>query len=192
MLPASDRPAHPRESHRGRPLRADDGDPAADRPRVAQRRRSQALGERTMWVDCDVIQADGGTRTASITGGFIALCLALHEPAPAEGRQFGPMRDRHGRRDLGGGRAGAAGAGPGLRRGLRGRRGHERRAHRRRPLRRAPGHRGDDAVRSREQLDELLALADKGIDELYCLASSARETSWLRPGRSTALLKRPV
>jgi len=37
----------------------------------------QALGERTMWVDCDVIQADGGTRTAAITGGFVALVLAL-------------------------------------------------------------------------------------------------------------------
>ncbi len=36
-----------------------------------------ALGERTMWVDCDVIQADGGTRTASITGAFVALALAL-------------------------------------------------------------------------------------------------------------------
>jgi ribonuclease PH len=36
-----------------------------------------ALGERTIWVDCDVLQADGGTRTASITGGFVALCLAL-------------------------------------------------------------------------------------------------------------------
>jgi ribonuclease PH len=35
------------------------------------------LGERTIWVDCDVIQADGGTRTASITGGFVALVLAL-------------------------------------------------------------------------------------------------------------------
>ena len=35
------------------------------------------LGERTVWVDCDVIQADGGTRTASITGGFVALVLAL-------------------------------------------------------------------------------------------------------------------
>ncbi|RKY03730.1 ribonuclease PH [Candidatus Poribacteria bacterium] len=33
----------------------------------------QALGERTIWIDCDVIQADGGTRTAAITGGFIAL-----------------------------------------------------------------------------------------------------------------------
>src|SRR5262249_23847048 len=36
-----------------------------------------ALGERTVWVDCDVIQADGGTRTASITGAFVALALAL-------------------------------------------------------------------------------------------------------------------
>jgi ribonuclease PH len=36
-----------------------------------------ALGERTLWVDCDVIQADGGTRTASITGAFVALVEAL-------------------------------------------------------------------------------------------------------------------
>src|SRR5437763_13092962 len=35
------------------------------------------LGERTIWIDCDVIQADGGTRTASITGAFVALALAL-------------------------------------------------------------------------------------------------------------------
>ena len=35
------------------------------------------LGERTVWIDCDVLQADGGTRTASITGGFVALVLAL-------------------------------------------------------------------------------------------------------------------
>jgi len=36
-----------------------------------------ALGERTIWIDCDVIQADGGTRTAAITGGFVAMCLAM-------------------------------------------------------------------------------------------------------------------
>ena len=35
------------------------------------------FGERTVWIDCDVIQADGGTRTAAITGGFVALVLAL-------------------------------------------------------------------------------------------------------------------
>jgi ribonuclease PH len=39
----------------------------------------QALGERTVTVDCDVIQADGGTRTASITGGFVALSLAMRQ-----------------------------------------------------------------------------------------------------------------
>jgi ribonuclease PH len=37
----------------------------------------KGLGERTLWVDCDVIQADGGTRTASITGAFVALVEAL-------------------------------------------------------------------------------------------------------------------
>jgi ribonuclease PH len=37
-----------------------------------------ALGERTVWLDCDVIQADGGTRTASISGAFVALVLALN------------------------------------------------------------------------------------------------------------------
>ena len=36
------------------------------------------LGERTIRIDCDVIQADGGTRCASITGSFVALCLALN------------------------------------------------------------------------------------------------------------------
>jgi ribonuclease PH len=38
-----------------------------------------ALGERTIWIDCDVIQADGGTRTASITGSFVALALAIEK-----------------------------------------------------------------------------------------------------------------
>jgi ribonuclease PH len=39
--------------------------------------RLPELGERTIWVDCDVIQADGGTRTAAITGGFVAMVLAM-------------------------------------------------------------------------------------------------------------------
>src|SRR5437763_2032846 len=38
---------------------------------------AELLGERTIWIDCDVIQADGGTRTASITGSFVALVTAL-------------------------------------------------------------------------------------------------------------------
>jgi ribonuclease PH len=39
----------------------------------------EQLGERTIWIDCDVIQADGGTRTASITGAFVAMCLAMKQ-----------------------------------------------------------------------------------------------------------------
>jgi ribonuclease PH len=45
----------------------------------------EALGERTIYVDCDVLQADGGTRTASITGGMVALRLAC-ERLKAEGK----------------------------------------------------------------------------------------------------------
>ncbi len=37
----------------------------------------QKIGERTVWIDCDVLQADGGTRTAAITGAFVALSLAV-------------------------------------------------------------------------------------------------------------------
>ncbi len=39
----------------------------------------KALGERSIWIDCDVIQADGGTRTASVTGGFVAMYLAMQK-----------------------------------------------------------------------------------------------------------------
>jgi len=54
----------------------------------------KALGERTVLIDCDVIQADGGTRTASITGGFIALVDALR-PLVADGRLKAlPLKDQ--------------------------------------------------------------------------------------------------
>src|SRR5258705_905001 len=45
----------------------------------------EALGERTVWIDCDVIEADGGTRTASITGAFVALALAMERMVAAGG-----------------------------------------------------------------------------------------------------------
>lgn len=41
--------------------------------------RLDTIGERTLWLDCDVIQADGGTRTAAITGAFVALCDAFRK-----------------------------------------------------------------------------------------------------------------
>jgi ribonuclease PH len=51
------------------------------------------LGERTIWIDCDVIQADGGTRTASITGAFVALGLALEKLVDAGTLTSAPLRD---------------------------------------------------------------------------------------------------
>jgi ribonuclease PH len=51
------------------------------------------IGERTIWVDCDVIQADGGTRTASITGGFVALVEALWNLKKRGVIQKIPVRD---------------------------------------------------------------------------------------------------
>jgi ribonuclease PH len=53
----------------------------------------QALGERTIWIDCDVIQADGGTRTASITGAFIALWDACQWLMERELINVFPIRD---------------------------------------------------------------------------------------------------
>lgn len=53
----------------------------------------ERLGERTIWIDCDVIQADGGTRTASITGAFVALGLALEKLVEAGTLTASPLRD---------------------------------------------------------------------------------------------------
>src|SRR6202046_2170148 len=53
----------------------------------------QRLGERTIWIDCDVIQADGGTRTASITGAFVALGLALQRLIDAGTLTTAPIKD---------------------------------------------------------------------------------------------------
>jgi ribonuclease PH len=53
----------------------------------------QALGERTIWIDCDVIQADGGTRTASITGAFVALALACERLRERDAVRVIPISD---------------------------------------------------------------------------------------------------
>jgi ribonuclease PH len=55
--------------------------------------KPELMGERTIWLDCDVIQADGGTRTASITGAYVALVLALGK-SYLEGRMANwPLKD---------------------------------------------------------------------------------------------------
>ena len=53
----------------------------------------EKLGERTVWIDCDVLQADGGTRTAAITGGFVALVLALDRIRQANLIRTVPIQD---------------------------------------------------------------------------------------------------
>ncbi len=53
----------------------------------------EELGERTITLDCDVIQADGGTRTASITGAFVALVLALHKLRESDVIRTMPVTD---------------------------------------------------------------------------------------------------
>ena len=53
----------------------------------------EQLGERTIWIDCDVIQADGGTRTASITGAFVAMCLAMKQLKKEKKIETIPVKD---------------------------------------------------------------------------------------------------
>jgi ribonuclease PH len=51
----------------------------------------EKLGQRTVWVDCDVLQADGGTRTASITGAYVALALAVRKLQESGSLQENPL-----------------------------------------------------------------------------------------------------
>ncbi|MBU8570405.1 MULTISPECIES: ribonuclease PH [Bacillus] len=53
----------------------------------------EKLGERTIWIDCDVIQADGGTRTASITGAFLAMAIAIGKLIKAGTIKTNPITD---------------------------------------------------------------------------------------------------
>ena len=93
MIPRSSRERISRESSRGK---------VGGRTHEIQRLIGRSLravmdlpilGERTLWIDCDVIQADGGTRTAAITGSFIAMVDALrHLQKKGRFTQF-PVRD---------------------------------------------------------------------------------------------------
>jgi ribonuclease PH len=77
MLPASTGDRKPRDVTKGRP----DGRTVEIQRLIGRALRGvvdfDALGERTIWIDCDVLQADAGTRCASITGGYVALALAI-------------------------------------------------------------------------------------------------------------------
>ena len=77
--------------HAGKDRRSVAGDPAADRAGHAAGIDLEKLGQRTIWVDCDVLQADGGTRTAAITGAYVALTLAVRKLMSAGKLAVNPM-----------------------------------------------------------------------------------------------------
>ena len=93
MMPRATAKRTPREVTRGRPS----GRTHEIQRLIGRSMRavvdSAALGERTVILDCDVIQADGGTRTASITGAYVALSLALRQLVNFGAIKSVPLRD---------------------------------------------------------------------------------------------------
>jgi ribonuclease PH len=134
------------------------------------------LGERTLWLDCDVLEADGGTRTAAVNGAFVALCDALATLAGAIGPAKGVVRDSVAAVSVGlvGGEARldveyredrdaevdlnlvATGAGR---------------------LVEVQGA-GEEATFSRDQLDELLRLGEAGVREVTAAQREALGANW--------------
>jgi ribonuclease PH len=92
MLPYSTQPRKPRDIARGRI----DGRSAEIQRLIGRSLRAvvdlEKLGPRTMWVDCDVLQADGGTRTAAITGASLAVAIACRKLAKDKKVEAPPIR----------------------------------------------------------------------------------------------------
>jgi ribonuclease PH len=93
MLPRATAKRTPREINRGRPS----GRTHEIQRLIGRSMRAvvdmAALGERTVTLDCDVLQADGGTRTASITGAWVAMALALRQLVDFKVLKTMPLRD---------------------------------------------------------------------------------------------------
>ncbi len=93
MLPRATEQRTPREAARGR----QSGRTLEIQRLIGRSLRAvtnqESLGERTVWIDCDVIQADGGPRTASITGAFVALALSMQRLVAAGILKSLPLTD---------------------------------------------------------------------------------------------------
>ena len=93
MIPRSTSTRTPRESTRGR----QSGRTMEIQRLIGRSLRAvidlDALGERTVWIDCDVIRADGGTRTASVTGSLVALGLAVQKLLTQRSLKTNPLKD---------------------------------------------------------------------------------------------------
>ena len=148
MLPASTGDRKQRDVSKGRP----DGRTVEIQRLIGRSIRGvvdfEKLGERTVYVDCDVLQADGGTRCASITGGYVALELACRRLV-GEGKLERAAAHRHGRGRLLRRRRRRAAARPRLPGGLERRGRRERRHDRRRRPRGGPGDRRAHAALAR-------------------------------------------
>jgi ribonuclease PH len=93
MIPRATESRTPREATRGR-----QGGRTMEIQRLIGRSLRavtdlEALGERTVWIDCDVIRADGGTRTASITGSLVAVALAFQKLERLKALKRFPLKD---------------------------------------------------------------------------------------------------
>ena len=132
----------------------------------------KALGENTILLDCDVLQADGGTRTAAITGAYVALADAVSylrdrkalKGEPLTGSVSAVSVGHHRRRPD---------ARPLLRGGRPRRDGHEPGAHRRRQVHRSTGHRRGRTVRPRRAEQPALDLGTAGCADLTKLQLEA-------------------
>ena len=93
MIPRATSSRTPRESTRGR----QSGRTMEIQRLIGRSLRAvvdmEALGERTVWIDCDVIRADGGTRTASVTGALVALGLAIQKLLAQRALKVNPLKD---------------------------------------------------------------------------------------------------
>jgi ribonuclease PH len=93
MIPRATSSRTPRESTRGR----QSGRTMEIQRLIGRSLRAvvdmEALGERTVWIDCDVIRADGGTRTASVTGSLVALGLAIEKLKAHGALKINPLKD---------------------------------------------------------------------------------------------------
>jgi ribonuclease PH len=93
MVPRSTHTRSPREAARGK----QSGRTVEIQRLIGRSLRSvvnlKMLGTRSLLIDCDVIQADGGTRTAAITGGFLALCLAVNRLLDRKFLEYSPIVD---------------------------------------------------------------------------------------------------
>ncbi|HZS13672.1 MAG TPA: ribonuclease PH [Candidatus Dormibacteraeota bacterium] len=171
MLPRSTQVRTEREARRGRI----DGRASEIQRLIGRSLRAaadmEAMGERTIIVDCDVLQADGGTRTASITGGFVALALALERV-----KEAGLIRREPLRRAVAAVSVGIVGGQPRLDLNYL----EDSAAHTDMNCVAADDGRfielqgtAEQEPFSREEMDQLLRLADKGLGELFAAQRAA-------------------